>query len=62
MKFQECLMECASNQVLVAEFNRLNHCNLYQVDFNNPDDVKVLDQFTEFVYQKIWSVLIQQNS
>jgi hypothetical protein len=55
-------MECASNQVLVAEFNRLNHCNLYQVDFNNPDDVKVLDQFTEFVYQKIWSVLIQQNS
>ncbi len=62
MDFQECLKECASNQELVAEFNRLNKCNLYQVDLNNPDDVKILDQFTEFVYQSIWLVLIQQST
>ncbi|MCT7992409.1 hypothetical protein [Laspinema olomoucense] len=59
MDFPEFLKECAKNDELVSEFNRLNRCNLYHLDLNNPRDVKILDQFTDFVYNHIW--LMVQN-
>ncbi|MCT7965128.1 hypothetical protein NG799_02115 [Laspinema sp. D1] len=54
MEFPEFLKECANNSELVTEFNRLNRCNLYHLDLDNPRDVEILDQFTAFVYNYIW--------
>jgi len=60
MNFRQVLKECANNSELVTEFNRLNHCNLYQLNLDNPQDVEIMDQFIVFVYLYIW--LLLQNS
>ena len=63
--FKECLMYCAGNKELVAEFDRLSGSNLSfkgapinimvdQATGKQKDDLRA---FCDFVYECIWSRL-----
>lgn len=77
MTFQDCVMECAKNRELVAEFNRLNHSKLL-VDTRKPIEIMVdratgyqevldkkqhewMQQFISFVFECIWMPLITEE-
>lgn len=67
MTFEECVMECAKNQELVKEFDRLAGTNLQlkgapielAIDKATGKLADDLQSFVAFVWECVWSRLIE---